>query len=82
MRAELMRQIKASVPAGQLALDPDAAVGLVNELTDRVLVGEFEPVQCLNAPEIVALPDELRRLLDGDRSTAGPAACVTRPGSS
>jgi len=30
------------VPAEQLALDPDAAVGLVNELTDRALVGEFE----------------------------------------
>jgi hypothetical protein len=30
MRAELMHQIKPSVPAEQLALDPDAAVALVN----------------------------------------------------
>ena len=47
---------------------------LVNELTDRALAGEFEPVQCLEAPEIVALPDELRRPLDG-------RSIYTRPGS-
>ncbi len=73
-RAELMRQVKASVPAEQLGINPDAAVSLVNELTDRALEGEFEPVQCLEAPEIVALPDELRRSLDG-------RSIYTRPGS-
>jgi hypothetical protein len=32
-----MRQVKASVPAEQLGPDPQAAVALVNELTDRAL---------------------------------------------
>jgi hypothetical protein len=73
-RAELMRQIKVSVPAEHLGLDPHAAVALVNELTDRALSGEFEPVQCLEGPEVVALPDELRRPLDG-------RSIYTRPGS-
>jgi AAA domain len=73
-RAELMRQVKASVPAEQLGTDPDVAVSLVNELTDRALTGEFEPVQCLEAPEVVALADELRRSLDG-------RSIYTRPGS-
>src|SRR5215475_4341547 len=44
-RAELMRQVKASVPAEQLGLDASAAVAMVNELTDRALAGEFESVQ-------------------------------------
>ena len=46
----------------------------MNELTDRTLAGEFEPVQCLEAPELVALPDSLRRSLDG-------RSVYTRPGS-
>ena len=46
----------------------------MNELTDRALAGEFEPVQCLEAPEIVPLPDSLRRSLDG-------RSVYTRPGS-
>ena len=41
-RAELMRQIKVSLPAEELGTDPRAAVRLVNELTDRALIGEFE----------------------------------------
>jgi thymidine kinase len=73
-RAELMREIKASVPAEQLGLDPHVAVALVNGLTERALAGEFEPVQCLDAPEVVALPDKLRRPLDG-------RSVYTRPGS-
>lgn len=40
-RAELMRQVKASVPAEQLGFDPGAAVARVNELTDRALAGEL-----------------------------------------
>jgi thymidine kinase len=73
-RADLMRQVKVALPAAALGLDPDAAVRLVNELTDRTLAGEFEPVQCLEAPELIALPDSLRRPLDG-------RSIYTRPGS-
>ena len=73
-RAELMRQVKVSLPPEELGTDPEAAVRLVNELTDRALAGEFEPVQCLEAPEIVPLPDSLRRALDG-------RSVYTRPGS-
>ena len=73
-RAELMRQIKASLPAEELGTDPRAAVRLVNALTDQALAGEFEPVQCLEAPGVVPLPDELRRPLDG-------RSVYTRPGS-
>jgi hypothetical protein len=73
-RAELMRQVKVSLPAEALGTDPRAAVRLVNELTDRAVAGEFEPVQCLESPEVVALPDSLRRPLDG-------RSVYTRPGS-
>lgn len=73
-RADLMRQIKVSLPAASFGLDPEAAVRLVDELADRTLAGEFEPVQCLEAPELVALPDSLRRSLDG-------RSIYTRPGS-
>ncbi len=73
-RAELMRQMKVSLPADALGTDPGVAVRLVNELTDRALGGEFEPVQCLEAPEVVALPASLRRPLDG-------RSVYTRPGS-
>ncbi len=73
-RADLMRQIKVALPTAALGIDPDAAVRLVNELTDRTLTSEFEPVQCLEAPELIALPDSLRRPLDG-------RSIYTRPGS-
>ncbi len=73
-RADLMRQLKVSLPASALGLDPDNAVRLVNELTERAITGEFEPVQCLEAPELVPLPDLLRRPLDG-------RSIYTRPGS-
>ena len=73
-RADLMRQIKVSLPAANLGLDPEAAVRLVNELTNRTLAGEFEAVQCLEAPELVALPESLLRSLDG-------RSVYTRPGS-
>lgn len=46
----------------------------MSELTGRALAGEFEPVQYLEAPEVVALPDELRRSQDG-------RSVCTRPGS-
>jgi len=50
-------------------------VTLIEDVTDRALVGEFEPVVCLEAPEWPALPDYLIRE-DLDR-----ASVYTRPGS-
>ena len=34
---------------------------LLEDLADRILAGEFEPVACLEAPELVPVPERLRR---------------------
>ena len=44
---------------GQLpstGMEPDAAVSLPEDLADRALSSEFEPVICLEAPEAVQVP--------------------------
>ena len=51
---ELMRQVKVPLGAEELGTDPEAAIRLVNELTDRALAGEFEPVQWLGARDSAA----------------------------
>jgi hypothetical protein len=40
---------------------PAAAVALLEGLTDRVLASQFEPVVCLEAPELPDVPASLRR---------------------
>jgi len=57
----------ATRDAQEFGTDPETAVRPVNGVTDRALAGEFEPVRCLKAPEVAALPDPLRRTLDGQR---------------
>jgi hypothetical protein len=42
-------------------MDPAAAASLLEEVADRVLASEFEPVACLVAPEPVNLPRSLLR---------------------
>jgi hypothetical protein len=71
-RADLMRQIGNVLPAGDAT--SQAAVTSLNELTDRALASGFEQVVPMDAPEWPALPDYLRRQIDG-------RSVYTRPGT-
>jgi len=73
-KADLVRQIGLAMPAEARRMDPAAAVALLRSLADRALSGEFEQVVPLDAPEWPALPDYLRRDLDG-------RSVYTRPGA-
>jgi hypothetical protein len=73
-RADLTRQLKLCMPAELAAMEPEAAVALVQELAGRAIAGEFEPVVSLDAPEWPVLPAYLRRELDG-------RSIYTRPGT-
>ncbi len=73
-RADLMKQVGLAMPPEARNLGPAGAVALVQELTDRALAGEFEPVAELTRPEFPATPDYLRRELDG-------RSVYTRPGA-
>ena len=42
-------------------MDPAAAAGLLEDLADRALASEFEPVACLEAPELAEVPAGLLR---------------------
>ena len=42
-------------------MDPAAAAALLEDLADRALASEFEPVACLEAPEPVTVPGSLLR---------------------
>src|SRR5205823_1207603 len=42
-------------------LDPAAAAALLEELADRALASEFEPIICLEAPELAEVPASLLR---------------------
>ena len=42
-------------------LDPAAAAALLEDLADRALRSEFEPVICLEAPELAEVPRSLLR---------------------
>ena len=42
-------------------MDPAAAAALLEDLTDRVLASQFEPVVCLEAPELPEVPASMRR---------------------
>jgi conjugative relaxase-like TrwC/TraI family protein len=71
-RADLMRHIGNAMPSGDSL--PEAAVILLNQLTDRALGSEFEQVVPMDAPEWPALPGHLRREIDG-------RSVYTRPGT-
>jgi hypothetical protein len=57
-RSDLIQYLGWSLPAERRAA---ASPGLLAELADRCLAGEFEPVACLEAPQFPRVPDELRR---------------------
>jgi conjugative relaxase-like TrwC/TraI family protein len=57
-RSDLIQYLGWSLPAKRRAA---ASRGLLAELADRCLAGEFEPVACLEAPQFPRVPDDLRR---------------------
>ena len=60
-RADLIKYLGRVLPRS--GLEPAAAAALLEDLADRALRSEFEPVLCLEAPEAVQAP---RSLLRGD----------------
>jgi AAA domain/TrwC relaxase len=58
-RADLVKYLGRVLPRS--GLDPSAATALLEDLADRALRSEFEPVLCLEAPEAVEAPRSLLR---------------------
>jgi hypothetical protein len=58
-RADLIKYLGRVLPRSGMA--PAAAAALLEELADRALRSEFEPVACLEAPEPAAAPRSLLR---------------------
>ena len=58
-RADVIKYLGRVLP--RAGMDPAAAAALLEDLADRVLRSEFEPVICLVAPELVEVPRSLLR---------------------
>jgi hypothetical protein len=58
-RADLIKYLGRVLPRS--GLEPSAAAALLEDLADRALRSEFEPVVCLEAPEAVEVPRSLLR---------------------
>jgi hypothetical protein len=58
-RADLIKYLGRVLPRS--GMNPAAAAALLEEVADRALRSEFEPVACLEAPEPVAVPARLLR---------------------
>jgi hypothetical protein len=58
-RADLIKYVGRVLP--RTGMDPAAAAALLEEVADRALASEFEPVACLEAPEPAAVPVGLLR---------------------
>jgi ATP-dependent exoDNAse (exonuclease V) alpha subunit len=58
-RADLIKYLGLVLPRS--GMDPAAAAALLEDLADRALHSEFEPVLCLEAPEVIEAPGSLRR---------------------
>ena len=54
-------QVPGPGPAPHRPMDPAAAAALLEDLADRALASEFEPVACLEAPEPAEVPRSLLR---------------------
>jgi len=53
-RADVIKYLGRVLPRS--GMDPAAAAGLLEDLADRALRSEFEPVTCLEPPELVVVP--------------------------
>ena len=58
-RADVIKYLGRVLPRS--GMDPAAAAALLEELADRALASEFEPVTCLEAPEPGEVPASLLR---------------------
>jgi len=58
-RADVIKYLGRVLP--RTGMDPAAAAALIEDLADRALRSEFEPVTCLEAPELVEVPRGLLR---------------------
>ena len=58
-RADVIKYLGRVLPRS--GMDPAAAAALLEDLADRALASEFEPVTCLEAPELLAVPAGLLR---------------------
>ena len=58
-RADVIKYLGRVLPRS--GLDPAAAAALLEDLADRALASEFEPVACLQAPEPAEVPASLLR---------------------
>jgi conjugative relaxase-like TrwC/TraI family protein len=58
-RADLLAQVGRALP--RTGADPAYLTALAEQVADRILAGEFGPVTCLEAPEVVAVPASLTR---------------------
>ena len=58
-RADLVKYLGRVLP--RTGRDPAPAAALLQDLADRALASEFEPVSCLEAPEPVEVPASLLR---------------------
>jgi len=73
-RADLLRELATAMPVESRAMDPGEAVELVHALADEALSGAVEQVMNMEAPAWPAVPDSLRRDVDG-------RSMYTRPGT-
>lgn len=61
-RYQLIHALGEVLPPEVRRLDPDGMVALLDDLADRTLAGEFgADIVCLEAPELVDVPEPLRR---------------------
>ena len=60
-RYDLIHELGSVMPPQVRDLPPERMLPLLEDLADRTLAGEFEPVVCLEAPEIIDVPESLRR---------------------
>ena len=58
-RADVIKYLGRVLPRS--GMDPAAAAALLEDLADRALASEFEPVVCLEPPELVEVPRSLLR---------------------
>jgi conjugative relaxase-like TrwC/TraI family protein len=63
--SDLTRAISEHLPADLAVMDPAEAAALLPELAERAISGEAGMVVGLTAPELFAIPDQLRRA-DGE----------------
>jgi hypothetical protein len=58
-RADVIKHLGRVLP--RTGMDTTAAAALLEDLADRALRSEFQPVACLEAPELTQVPASLRR---------------------